>query len=285
MIDDIKVCYKLLEIEPGCTLEELKRSRKELVQVWHPDRFSNDKRLQIKAEERVKQINAAYDTLLPVVSQSVQSPHQTDQSAEFSQPVQQEFFNRPFSKIDGDEVKGISFSRRHLGIWTIVLAAFLGLIASILIITSRGDKGVSEYEELITYDAEARKNAVILQDANDLFRYQAGQHIQQKLGSLLERLVGTNRFRTKVELEVEPESKVILLLRVSVLVDGDGQYDRDNQGRIIGDFQFIPCSSACLDNIRTQTSNVTGIQKSRGDAIYVYCTDFSKSVYVHLNKK
>ena len=284
MLDDIKACYKLLEIEPGCTLEELKRSRKDLVQVWHPDRFSNDERLQIKAEERVKQINAAYDTLYPVVARGFQPTRQGGHTAETVHPVQQEFFNRPFSSIGGDEVKSISFRRRHLGIWTVVLAAFIGLLASILIVASRGDKGISEYEELITFDAEARKNAVVLQDANDLFRYQASQRIQLKLHTQLKKLLGTNRFRTKVELDVEPESKVILLLRVSVLVDGDGQYNRDDQGYIIGDHQFTPCNKQCLDNIRTQASNVTGIRASRGDTIDVYSTDFSKSVFVHRKK-
>lgn len=281
MIDDIKACYKLLEIEPGCTLEELKRSRKDLVQVWHPDRFSNDERLQIKAEERVKQINAAYDTLLPVVSR-VTSPD--GQAVQPTQAVQREFFNRPFSEIDGDEVKSISFTRRHLGIWTVILAAFLGLLASILIVTTGQDSGISEYEELITFDAEARKNAVILEDANDLFRYQASQRIRQKLNQHLKNLTGSNRFRTKVELEVEPESRVILLMRVSILVDGDGRYDRDNQGYVIGGHEYQPCSSECLDDIRIQVSNVVGINKSRGDTIYVYSTDFSKSVYARLKK-
>ena len=281
MIDDIKACYKLLEIEPGCTLEELKRSRKDLVQVWHPDRFSNDERLQIKAEERVKQINAAYDTLLPVISRVISSDGQTVQP---TQAVQREFFNRPFSEIDGDEVKSITFTRRHLGIWTVIFAAFLGLLASILIITSGQDNGISEYEELITFDAEARRNAVILEDANDLFRYQAGQRIQQKLNHQLKKLTGSNRFRTKVELEVEPESKVILLMRVSILVDGDGRYDRNDQGYVIGGHEFQSCSSDCLDNIRVQIGNVVGINKSRGDTIHVFSTDFSKSVYSRLKK-
>jgi len=280
MIDDIKACYKLLEIEPGCSVEELKRSRKELVQVWHPDRFSNDERLQIKAEERVKQINAAYDTLYPLVLKGG-----VDSSlAQSTQTAQKEFFNRPFAKIDGDEVRSIPFSRRHLGIWTVVLAAFLGLLASILIIKSQKKSGISEYEELIAFDAAARKKNVVLEDKNDLFRYQTSQRIQQKLNFQLEKMSGTNRFRTKVELEVEPESKVILLMRISILIDGDGQYNRDEQGGIIGEHEYQPCTQSCADRVKNLIGNMAGIRKNRGDTIDVYTTDFSKSIYARMKR-
>ena len=281
MIDDIKACYRLLEIEPGCSLEDLKRSRKELVQVWHPDRFSNDERLQIKAEERVKQINAAFDVLYPVVLKG--GTGSEGASAHPAQPVQKEFFNQPFSKIDGDEIRGISLNRRHLGIWTIVLAAFLGLLTTILIVTSRNDERISEYEELIAFDAKARKQNVAIQNESDLFRYQTSQRIQQKLSNQLVKLSGYNRFRIKVDLEVEPESKVILLMRISILVDGDGRYDRDENGTIVGDHQFQPCSEACLGSVRNLVKHVAGVKEHRGDGIDVYSTDFSKSVYSQLN--
>lgn len=60
MIEDISVCYRILELEPGASLAEVKRSYRDLVRVWHPDRFPNDPKLQKKGEDKLKQINSAY---------------------------------------------------------------------------------------------------------------------------------------------------------------------------------------------------------------------------------
>ncbi|MEZ5393930.1 MAG: pentapeptide repeat-containing protein [Bryobacterales bacterium] len=62
-MDDLYQCYRVLELEPGASMDEIRESWRDLVQVWHPDRFRDNKRLRIKAEERIKQINLAYDAL------------------------------------------------------------------------------------------------------------------------------------------------------------------------------------------------------------------------------
>lgn len=60
---DIARCYKILEIEPDASLEEVKQVYRDLVCVWHPDRFSNNPRLREKAEEKLKQVNLAYEVV------------------------------------------------------------------------------------------------------------------------------------------------------------------------------------------------------------------------------
>jgi curved DNA-binding protein CbpA len=53
--------YDLLGLRPGASPEELKVAYRDLTKVWHPDRFLHDPRLQAKAEEKLKEINEAYD--------------------------------------------------------------------------------------------------------------------------------------------------------------------------------------------------------------------------------
>lgn len=55
--------YRTLGIEPGASLKEIKEAYRDLASVWHPDRFINNPRLQEKAQEKLKEINAAYEYL------------------------------------------------------------------------------------------------------------------------------------------------------------------------------------------------------------------------------
>jgi hypothetical protein len=53
----------ILSLEPGCTPEQVREAYKDLVKVWHPDRFANDERLREKAARRLQEINQAYALL------------------------------------------------------------------------------------------------------------------------------------------------------------------------------------------------------------------------------
>jgi len=63
MTEELKRCFRLLEIETNASSEEAKQAYHVLVKVWHPDRFANDPKLHSKAQERLKEINRAYEVL------------------------------------------------------------------------------------------------------------------------------------------------------------------------------------------------------------------------------
>ncbi|MEG4802244.1 J domain-containing protein [Microcoleus sp. ARI1-B5] len=81
---DIDRCYEILEIEPGASLEEIKRAYRDLAFVWHPDRFAHNDRLQQKAEQRLTEINLAYQQLVLFLSQP--EPKSIDQQFQQQQP-------------------------------------------------------------------------------------------------------------------------------------------------------------------------------------------------------
>lgn len=56
---EIERCYRVLELEPGASIEAVKDAWRDLIKVWHPDRFSNDPRLQAKGHVRLKEFNHA----------------------------------------------------------------------------------------------------------------------------------------------------------------------------------------------------------------------------------
>ena len=64
---DYHQCCNILDLVPPVTQEDAKQAYKDLVQVWHPDRFTHNPRLQERAETKLKQLNLAYETLLPLL--------------------------------------------------------------------------------------------------------------------------------------------------------------------------------------------------------------------------
>ncbi|MCD6353713.1 MAG: DnaJ domain-containing protein [Proteobacteria bacterium] len=72
---DIEKCLKILEVDRSASPDEIKQAYKDTVNVWHPDRFSSNPRLQQKAEEKLKEVNIAYETLKSYLS-SEQEPKQ-----------------------------------------------------------------------------------------------------------------------------------------------------------------------------------------------------------------
>ena len=64
MTTDPGWAYGVLGVKPGISDRELKAAHRDLAKVWHPDRFLHDPRLQEKAQEKLKEINEAYEQLL-----------------------------------------------------------------------------------------------------------------------------------------------------------------------------------------------------------------------------
>lgn len=76
---DVDQYYRVLELEPGASRDQVKQAYRDLAYVWHPDRYPEDRPLlRQKAEEKLKQINSAYEFLRsyapPVAAATASSP-------------------------------------------------------------------------------------------------------------------------------------------------------------------------------------------------------------------
>jgi hypothetical protein len=73
--------YRILGLNPGATLDQLKVAYRDLALVWHPDRFVDNPRLREKAAATLQHINEAYAVLRdyrpppPPPPSPVPSPH------------------------------------------------------------------------------------------------------------------------------------------------------------------------------------------------------------------
>ena len=62
-MDDLAKAYLTLGLEAGASPDEIKQAYRDLVRVWHPDRFGHDERLRLIAQDKLKEINGAYELL------------------------------------------------------------------------------------------------------------------------------------------------------------------------------------------------------------------------------
>ena len=83
---DIDHAYEILGLKAGASQVEVKQAYRKLVKIWHPDRFVDAKQKQ-QAEAKIKQINAAYNTVkavIPHVEKSSSPPPRPKKSGKVS---------------------------------------------------------------------------------------------------------------------------------------------------------------------------------------------------------
>lgn len=121
MIDKTK-CYEILGVRAGVSREELKAAHRDLAKVWHPDRFTHDPRLQAKAQEKLKEINEAFDQL---TSKAKRHPATTPRNGQAAETSYQSRKTRASSRVVS-----------HLSHWGRIFVALL-LFAVVFFFTSR----------------------------------------------------------------------------------------------------------------------------------------------------
>lgn len=100
---DINKAYEILGVSKQQNIEEIKKIYKELIKKYHPDKYSNNE-LQDLAEEKVKEINEAYDTILNLYkkNESVANDDFKDVST---------FYYKDFSWVVPEELKKYNLFR------------------------------------------------------------------------------------------------------------------------------------------------------------------------------
>lgn len=67
-------CFRVLELPQGAAEDQVRRAHRELTKVWHPDRFAHDPALRQRAEDKLKEINEAYETILGMRRETPRRP-------------------------------------------------------------------------------------------------------------------------------------------------------------------------------------------------------------------
>jgi DnaJ domain len=78
---NIKRSYKTLDLKNGAPIDDARKAYKDMVRVWHPDRFAGNPRLRAKANEKLKEINLAYGEIKKFLAKDILIHPDTGESA------------------------------------------------------------------------------------------------------------------------------------------------------------------------------------------------------------
>lgn len=56
-------CCEVLEVTPGAPMSEIEHSFRQLIKVWHPDRFADNPSLQSRATEKTTELTRSFQWL------------------------------------------------------------------------------------------------------------------------------------------------------------------------------------------------------------------------------
>ncbi len=95
--------YKILDINTNATEQDVKQAYRDLVKVWHPDRFTHDPKLRKKAEEKLKEINEAYQKITDYLNNAYkheQSYQYQKTEKQTTQSAQKQHYNENKTQYD-----------------------------------------------------------------------------------------------------------------------------------------------------------------------------------------
>lgn len=109
--DDLARFLNLFELKRDFTSEELNVAYKDLVQIWHPDRFAQNDRLKQRAENKLTEINEANIILRDYLASKskIKTEKQPAPKPDSSVPVRK-FLNNIFHPTDFSESSDIAFA-------------------------------------------------------------------------------------------------------------------------------------------------------------------------------
>ena len=140
---DIERCFEIFELDRRASPEEVKQAYKDTVNVWHPDRFSNNPRLKQKAEEKLKEVNVAYETLKSHLSSEQWAEAEKSEAKAETGVVEQKEANQkpqpevePFDKTEAIVEAGTGII---LSLWSYLSSVFQRIAADVKTETKQGE--------------------------------------------------------------------------------------------------------------------------------------------------
>lgn len=145
-MDDLSKSYLVLGLKDGASPAEAKQAYRDLVNVWHPDRFGHDERLRLIAQEKLKEINGAYELVKAGFFQASLTP-------ELAAPAEPEVA----ADVSPDQTPPPT--RKRVVLWTLLSVIAFALITTATLLVLQKGRGKTAAASPPTNPAIASTNA------------------------------------------------------------------------------------------------------------------------------
>lgn len=119
--------YEILEIKEGASKEEIKKAYRELAKKYHPDQYG-DNPLKDLAEEKMRELNEAYDYLIKNSSDSNFSSSSNNNSSRYSNSSSSSNYQSVRMDIQGGNFMAAESKLNNIGIHDAEWNYLMGII-------------------------------------------------------------------------------------------------------------------------------------------------------------
>lgn len=160
---DIRHCYDILDVPIEASTDAISRQHRDLVNIWHPDRFVGNPRLQKKAEQKLAAINAAYDTLIDFLQSGHAAPSTNAQTRQHKD-AETDNYNRSSATDDPAESERPYMSKKQWAetkpkrtwLWRLFYLFSISLVVSSLFIIPK----IRKWYPILDNPAEYLKHTI-----------------------------------------------------------------------------------------------------------------------------
>jgi len=186
-MDDIHRYYEILGLSPEASKEARKQAYKDLVKVWHPDRFSHDPRLQQKAQEKLQEINEAYEkiTLLKNAEAQMTSWKKEHQYSSF------ETQHAPKPSFSED-VRFRKKLKRKVFVWILFFVLFIGFSVVLSQLSNRQEQMQSQHRD--PFSSQSGTSSSLISDGKTYFTIGSTKNEVQALQGTPSSIIGDTWF-------------------------------------------------------------------------------------------
>lgn len=136
MHDEFETWLKVLGLASGATRQAIAEAYRDLVKVWHPDRFGTDVRLRQKAQEKLKELNDAFEHLKDY--RAPERPASARSQSSGGSEVRSEHDGSSSAAAQRDAVHQAPSRNARMGSMLIASAVLAGVGVWLLLLAGRG---------------------------------------------------------------------------------------------------------------------------------------------------
>jgi len=253
---------KILGLPPDANLKEIKQAYKDLVTVWHPDRFANNPRLHDKASEKLKELNIAYNEVISFY-QNMIFTERTAHFQETPQPQPPPPENTPF--YPSEKPKTSSTNIRYFSFMIVLCIAVV-----IFFIWGQDDKTKNDSSRSLP--EKIKSSPVVMVPAQTSYESKLGKITGNQTPDNLVITSQQDIPKSSQELQIKSE-KVMKQMIIPRITDDKSNHQASNRNQPAQEIKIKKTSAVRSSAKTAETPDISSLSEDEQASIKSACSE------------